>query len=192
MSMSLVDRVVQGAGGLAGALRRGASAVVKPSGARETEDPALFRPLVYGDPARLHIAETAIVNNALFNLSSGEITVGDYAFFGHNVSVLTGTHDWTTFGAERQVAVPKSGRDVVIEEGVWVSTNVTVVAPCRIGAHSVVGVGSLVLRDVEPYTVVAGNPARVLRTIPRPGEPAESGEAAADPDAGAAGAVTAG
>jgi acetyltransferase-like isoleucine patch superfamily enzyme len=34
----------------------------------------------------------------------------------------------------------------------------------------VVGVGALVLRDVEPYTIVAGNPARVLRTIPRPGE----------------------
>ena len=185
---SLRERVQQGAGRLTGMLRRNGAAVGRPSGARETEDPALFRPLVYGDPARLHIAPTAVVNNALFNLSSGEVTVGEYAFFGHNVSVLTGTHDWTKFGAERQVAVPKSGRDVVIEEGVWVSSNATVVAPCRIGAHAVVGVGSLVLRDVEPYTVVAGNPARVLRTIPRPGEAAE----AVDPDAGAAGAVTAG
>lgn len=187
--MSLRERVVQAAEGVAGALRRAESAVGRPAGARETEDPALFRPLVYGDPARLHISPTAVVNNALFNLSSGEITVGEYAFFGHNVSVLTGTHDWTTFGAERQVAVPKSGRDVVIEEGVWVSSHAIVVAPCRIGAHAVVGVGSLVLRDVEPYTVVAGNPARVLRTIPKPGE-AEAGKV--DPGTGAAGAVTAG
>lgn len=171
------------------AVRPRLSSLSRSSGARPTEDPALFTPLVYGDPERLHIAPTAIVNNALFNLSSGEISVGDYAFFGHNVSVLTGTHDWTTFGAERQVAVPKSGRDVVIEEGAWVSSNAIVVAPCRIGAHAVVGVGSLVLRDVEPYTVVAGNPARVLRTIPRPGEPeAEQ----VDPEAGPAGAVTAG
>jgi acetyltransferase-like isoleucine patch superfamily enzyme len=96
--------------------------------------------------------------------------VGEYAFFGHNVSVLTGTHDFTKFGAERQVAVPKSGRDVFIEEGAWISSNAIVVAPCRIGAHAVVGVGSLVLGDVEPYTVVAGSPARVLRTIPRPNE----------------------
>jgi acetyltransferase-like isoleucine patch superfamily enzyme len=187
--MSLRERVVQVAGGLAGALRHGASAVERLSGARETEDPALFRPLVYGDPTRLHVAPTAVVNNALFNLSSGEITVGEYAFFGHNVSVLTGTHDWTKFGAERQVAVPKSGRDVVIEEGVWVSSSAVIVAPCRIGAHAVVGVGSLVLGDVEPYTVVAGNPARVLRTIPRPGE----GEAKdVDPDAGATATVGAG
>ncbi|MGI8702506.1 MAG: acyltransferase [Nocardioidaceae bacterium] len=187
--MALRKRVLQAGRGLTAAVRRGTSAVRRPSEARATEDPTLFRPLVYGDPARLHIAPTAVVNNALFNLSSGDITLGDYAFFGHNVSVLTGTHDWTTFGAERQVAVPKSGRDVVIEEGVWVSSNAIIVGPCRIGANSVVGVGSLVLRDVEPYTVVAGNPARVLRTIPRPGEPETE---TVDPDAGAAGEVTAG
>lgn len=187
--MTLGEQVVQGVRRLAGVLRRGASAVGRPSGARESEDPALFRPLVYGDPTRLHLSPTSVVNNALFNLSSGEITVGEYAFFGHNVSVLTGTHDWTTFGAERQVAVPKSGRDVVIEEGVWVSSNAIVVGPCRIGAHAVVGVGSLVLRDVESYTVVAGNPARVLRTIPRPGHTEAQ---KVGPDAGAAGTGTAG
>src|SRR5919201_1584210 len=142
----------------------------KPAGARYTEDPSLFRPLVYGDPSRLHIRPTAVVNDALFNLSSGEVTLGEYAFFGHRVSILTGTHDWTKFGAERQRTVPRSGRDVVIEEGVWVSSHVVVVGPCRIGAHSVVGVGSLVLHDVPPYTIVAGSPARVVRHIPRPGE----------------------
>ena len=161
----------------------------KPPGARDTEDPALFRQLVYGDPDRLHVHPTAVLNNALINLSSGDVTIGEYAFFGHNVSILTGTHDWTKFGAERQVAVPPSGRDVVIEEGAWVSSNVVIVAPCRIGAHSVVGVGSLVLGDVEPYTVVAGSPAKVLRQIPRPDAPAA---AAADPDAGEAGRVGAG
>jgi acetyltransferase-like isoleucine patch superfamily enzyme len=187
--MSLRERVLRVREGLVSRFGRGAPAVLRPSGGRQTEDPALFRPLVYGDPERLHIAPTAVVNNALFNLSSGEVTVGDYAFFGHNVSVLTGTHDWTTFGAERQVAVPESGRDVIIEEGVWVSSSAIIVGPCRVGAHSVVGVGSLVLRDVDPYTVVAGNPARVLRSIPKPGEP----EAAmVDPDCGAAGTVAAG
>lgn len=169
--MSLLERLVTPV------RRRGAAVLARrsgtePAGHRKTEDPALFRPLVYGDPERLHIHPTAVVNNALFNLSSGEVTIGKYAFFGHNVSVLTGTHDWTKLGAERQLAVPKSGRDVVIEEGAWVSSNATVVGPCRIGAHSVVGVGSLVLRDVEPYAVVAGSPAKVLRQVPRPGESA--------------------
>ena len=173
--MARTGRVRQRAGRSLVALGTWLSGEPRPSsttgggdGHLDAEDPSLFRPRVYGDPARLHVAGTAVVNDALFNLSSGDISVGEYAFFGHNVSVLTGTHDWTTFGAERQVAVPKTGRDVVIEEGVWVSSNATVVGPCRIGAHAVVGVGSVVLGDVEPYTVVAGVPARVLRTIPHP------------------------
>jgi acetyltransferase-like isoleucine patch superfamily enzyme len=176
--MSVLDRVTSEARRIAAVFGRRPDDG-KPAGARDTEDPSLFRPLIYGDPTRLHIHPTAIVNNALFNLSSGEITVGEYAFFGHNVSVLTGTHDWTKFGAERQTAVPPSGRDIVIEAGAWVSSHAIIVAPCRIGAHSVVGVGSLVLRDVEPYTVVAGNPAKVLREVPRPHEAAA---AEVDPD----------
>jgi acetyltransferase-like isoleucine patch superfamily enzyme len=128
----------------------------------------MYRYLVHGDRARLHVHPTAVVNNALFNVGSGDITVGEYAFFGHNVSVLTGTHDITKFGRERQLAIPRSGRDIVIGEGAWVASNALVLGPCVIGANAVVGGGSLVLGDVEPYTVVAGCPARVLRTIPRP------------------------
>jgi glycosyltransferase involved in cell wall biosynthesis/acetyltransferase-like isoleucine patch superfamily enzyme len=187
--MSLVERARSAVTTSVEAIRNRPPSPARSSDHRPTEDPALFRPLVYGDPARLHVAPTAVLNNALINLSSGDVTIGDYAFFGHNVSVLTGTHDWTKFGRERQVSVPDSGRDVIIEEGVWVSSNATIVGPCRIGAHSVVGVGSLVLKDVEPYTIVAGSPAKVLRTIPRPNEPEAK---TTDPDAGPAGAVTAG
>jgi acetyltransferase-like isoleucine patch superfamily enzyme len=131
----------------------------------------MYKYLVHGDRARLHIHPTAVVNNALFNVGSGDITVGEYAFFGHGVSVLTGTHDINKFGRERQLAIPRSGRDIVIGEGAWLASNVLVLGPCVIGAHAVVGGGSLVLGDVAPYTIVAGSPARVLRTIPHHDQP---------------------
>ncbi len=137
---------------------------------------ALTRMLVHGDRSRLHIAPTATVNNALFNLSAGEITIGEHAFFGHNVSVLTGIHDVTKFGDERKKAHPREGRDVVIEEGVWVATNATIVGPCTIGEHAVVGACSLVQDDVEPYTVVAGVPAKEVKRIDRPDDQAGGGE----------------
>jgi acetyltransferase-like isoleucine patch superfamily enzyme len=105
------------------------------------------------------------VNNALFNVSGGQITIGEYAFFGHEVAVLTGTHDITKFGRERQTTFPRSGRDVVIEEGVWVASHAMVLGPVRIGKHAVVAAGSLVLDDVAPYTVVAGRPAKVIKKI---------------------------
>lgn len=125
----------------------------------------LYRYRVHGKPQRLHIESTAIVNNALFNVSGGDITIGEYALFGHNVAVLTGTHDITKFGRERQTTFPRSGRDVVIEEGVWVASHALVLGPLRIGKHAVVAAGSLVLEDVPPYAVVAGRPAKVLKNI---------------------------
>ena len=130
----------------------------------ESEDP-LYRYRVHGRLERLRIDPTAIVNNALFNVSGGDITIGEYAFFGHEVAVLTGTHDITKFGRQRQTTFPRSGRDVVIEEGVWVASHSMVLGPVRIGRHAVVAAGSLVLDDVAPYTVVAGRPAKVIKKI---------------------------
>ena len=134
------------------------------------EEDVLTKPLIHGDESRLHVAPSAIVNNALFNLSSGHITVGEHAFFGHNVSVLTGTHDVKKFGAERKTSIPKEGRDVVIGEGVWVASNATVLGPCTIGDHAVVGACSLVQEDVPPHAVVAGIPAKEIRRLEPPGE----------------------
>jgi acetyltransferase-like isoleucine patch superfamily enzyme len=132
---------------------------------------ALYRHRWHGDPDRLRIHETAVVNNALFNVSGGTITVGKDAFFGHDVAILTGTHDVEKFGRERQLAFPRSGRDVVIGEGVWLATHVLVLGPVTIGEHAVVAGGSLVREDVAPYTVVAGRPAKVVKTLARPDEP---------------------
>ena len=129
---------------------------------------ALYRHRWHGDPSRLRISETAVVNNALFNVSGGTITVGDYAFFGHDVAILTGTHDIEKFGRERQLSISRSGRDVVIGEGVWLASHVLVFGPVTIGEHAVVAGGSLVREDVEPYTVVAGRPAKVIKVIARP------------------------
>jgi acetyltransferase-like isoleucine patch superfamily enzyme len=129
---------------------------------------ALYRYRVHSDPARLHIHPTAVVNNAIFNTGGGTITVGPYVFFGHNVCVLAGVHEIDKFGLERQRAIPRSGYDIDIGEGVWLATNVLVAGPVKIGAHAVVGGGSVVRKDVEPYTVVAGNPARFIKSVSRP------------------------
>jgi acetyltransferase-like isoleucine patch superfamily enzyme len=121
--------------------------------------------LVFGDKTFLEIASTAIVNNALFNLSSGKIMVEDYVFFGHNVSLLTGSHDYRKFELDRQLAVPKSGMDILIKRGAWVASNVTILGPCIVGEHSVIAAGSVVKENVPSYTIVAGIPAKVIKHI---------------------------
>jgi acetyltransferase-like isoleucine patch superfamily enzyme len=162
--MRLLDRVI------ARVLRGPVEALVAQKVAEQVAElklDALYSYRWHGDRSRLHIPDTAVVNNALFNLSGGTITLGEYAFFGHDVAVLTGTHDIEQFGRDRQLGFPRSGRDVVIGEGVWLASHVLVLGPVTIGAHAVVAAGSLVREDVEPYTVVAGRPAKVIKSIAR-------------------------
>lgn len=125
----------------------------------------LMQHLVFGDAMRLKLSPTCIVNNALFNLSSGNITVGDYVFFGHNVSIITGSHNYNKFGLERMEDYPRNGNDIVIEEGAWVASNAIVIGPCTVGKHSVIAAGALVTNDVPSYNIVAGIPAKKIKEI---------------------------
>ena len=125
----------------------------------------LHQYLIFGEPERLTIDPTAQVANVLFNVYSGTITVGPHAFLAHSVMLLTGTHDYTKLGPDRQASMPTEGRDIVIGRGAWVASNATVLGPCVIGDHAVVASGSVVTSDVAPLTLVGGVPAKVLRII---------------------------
>jgi acetyltransferase-like isoleucine patch superfamily enzyme len=129
------------------------------------KDVILNRPLVFGLRDRLEISPSAIVNNATFNLSSGDIRVEDYAFFGHEVKLLTGTHDVTRQDLERQSFIPSEGRDITVKRGAWICTGSMILGPCTIGEHAVVAAGSVVNRDVPPFALVGGVPARVIRML---------------------------
>ena len=160
--MSALDRL------LARLFRGTVDGLVEEALAKRDADgaPPSYHYRVHGDPTRLRIHPTAVVNDALFNVAGeSTITVKEYAFFGHQVAVLAGIHDVNKFGRERQTTILREGRDVVIEEGAWLASQVLVLGPCVIGAHSVVAGGSLVIRDVEPFTIVAGRPATVVRRI---------------------------
>lgn len=122
--------------------------------------------VVYGDASRVHRGPATGLNDAVLNVSSGEIIIREAAFFGHGVSLLTGTHDIAARGAERHGAYPRTGRDIVIGEGVWIASNATVLGPCTIGAHAVVAAGAIVTGDVEPGAIVAGVPARRIGSVP--------------------------
>jgi serine acetyltransferase len=129
---------------------------------REAE---LSRTRLWGPGERLHVAPTAVLNDALLNTVSGSIIVEEYAFFGHGVALLTGTHDVSRTGLERQLAVPTEGRDIVIGAGAWIASRAIVVGPCRIGANAVVAAGAVVSADVPADAIAAGIPARVVGSV---------------------------
>jgi acetyltransferase-like isoleucine patch superfamily enzyme len=125
----------------------------------------LFSPRIFTDANRLHIADTALISNALLNTNSGTITIGEYTFFSHNVAVITGTHNYQLYGKERRDTFPKEGYDIVIGNGVWVGSNVTILGPCVIGDNAVIAAGAVVTNDVPANYIVGGVPAKLIKKI---------------------------
>ena len=121
-------------------------------------------PYIHGSRDRFTVGRSVILNNAIINTRGGVVRIEDHVMFGHNVSVLTGIHDYTQPAGER-IAIEDAGRDITIERGAWIASNVTIVGPVRIGEESVVAAGSVVIKDVPPRVIVAGNPAHVVRYI---------------------------
>jgi len=128
-------------------------------------DRLMKEPMIWGGADRVTIDPTAQVVNALFNTSSGRIVVEPFAFFGHNVCLLTGTHDVTRIDKARQDSWPTDGRDIIIRRGVWLASNVTVLGPSVIGEHAVVAAGSVVVGDIPARTLYAGVPAHLVQQI---------------------------
>ncbi|OIP64120.1 MAG: hypothetical protein AUK29_05410 [Nitrospirae bacterium CG2_30_53_67] len=94
---------------------------------------------------------------------SAAVTIGARSFFGHDVKLLTPYHDMESFDQDRRHAV--RCKPIHIGRGVWIASSAIILAGVTIGDGAVVGAGAVVTRDVPAFTFVAGNPARVIRTL---------------------------
>ncbi|CAZ84090.1 unnamed protein product [Tuber melanosporum] len=99
-------------------------------------------------------------------LDSCSVTIKARTVLSPDVSIYSATHPIDPRKRNGSKG-PELAKPVMIEEDCWLGGNVIVLGGISIGKGSVVGAGSVVTRDVPPYTVVAGNPARVIRGIYR-------------------------
>lgn len=91
---------------------------------------------------------------------SGNITIGDHTLIGPNCSFYTSIHpmDYLERRKPQETCKP-----ITIGEDCWLGGNVTVVGGVKIGARSVIGAGSVVVKDIPEDCFAAGNPCRVIR-----------------------------
>lgn len=91
-------------------------------------------------------------------MSAGGITIDDDALIAANVQLLSNNHDLQN----RRVITCKP---VHIGHRAWIGAGATILPGVTVGENAVVGAGSVVTRDVEPNTIVAGNPAKLIHRI---------------------------
>jgi acetyltransferase-like isoleucine patch superfamily enzyme len=111
----------------------------------------------------------------------GPVTIGNGTFLnqyvyvrantriGKNVNVaqfakfISDSHEISSSG--RRAGTP-GFRTIVIEDGVWIGASALILGGVTVGRGSIIGAGSVVTHDVEPNTIYAGNPARLIRELP--------------------------
>lgn len=129
-----------------------------------------------GTKGRVTLGEFALVHGARI-ICDSEINIGDFALISWNV-VLMDTYrvpinaherrrelEQLPFRQFRQAAAEVPSSPINIQRNVWIGFDSCVLPGVTIGEGSIVGARSLVTKDIPPYTVVAGNPARIIRRL---------------------------
>jgi acetyltransferase-like isoleucine patch superfamily enzyme len=111
-------------------------------------------------PDRISVGENSIVGPENVLLSQGGIRIGDNVNISGFSFIISQEHNIASAGLETTLA------EVVIEDYVWLATNVTVLPGVRIGRGAAVAAGSIVTKDVPPCAVVGGVPAKTIGTRP--------------------------
>lgn len=106
---------------------------------------------------KVYIGDRNVINfDCLFDGRHYKIQTGNDVSIGPEATILTLGHD------PHSPNFANRGGDVIIGSYVWISYRAIVLPGVTIGEGAVVGAGAVVTKDVEPYTIVAGNPARVI------------------------------
>ena len=124
------------------------------------ESTTLLPPLYidYGKPVT--IGKDCFIQQCCTFFGRGGITIGNGVFIGPKCNLITINHDPNPDNRSATY-----GRPIVIEDKVWIGINSTILPGVRIGYGAIVGAQSVVTHDVPPMTIVAGNPARVIKKI---------------------------
>jgi len=92
----------------------------------------------------------------------GTVKIGNYVMMGTYCFILSRNHRFDDLTIPMCQQGFYEDEPVVIEDDVWIGSKVIILPGLKIGRGSIIGAGAVVTKDVEPYSIVAGNPARVI------------------------------
>ena len=112
-------------------------------------------------PKLIKIGEYSHINQFSLIDGRGGLSIGNSVSISHYVKLCTGGHDVYSkdFAGDH--------RPITIGDFVWIGINATILKGVRIGEGAVVSAGSVVTKDVEPYTIVGGIPAKKIGERPK-------------------------
>jgi len=94
---------------------------------------------------------------------SGTISIGRDVMMGRDVTIMTVNHNFDRIDIPMNQQGFKIEKPIVIGDDVWISDRVIILPGVKVGSHSIIAAGAIVTKEVPPYSIVGGNPAKVIR-----------------------------
>lgn len=99
---------------------------------------------------------------ALQRQAGGGVKIGNFFHSGTNVKIMLGSHDYD-YGDKIPYGSGHTRKEVIIDDFVWLGSDVTISGNVHIGEGAIVAIGSVVVKDVPRCAIVGGNPAKVIK-----------------------------
>ena len=114
----------------------------------------------YFDSVNIRIGDNCSINHSCqFNLGKSKLTIGNNVYVTMNVNFCGVSHE---IGNHKQRAGDNTYKDICIEDGVWIGTDVVLLQGITIKKGTIIAAGSVVTKDISENVIVGGNPAKIL------------------------------
>ena len=120
----------------------------------------LFPPFTADFGKNISFGKNVFINAGCHFQDQGGIKIGDGVLIGHNVVLATANHDLEPSRSRKLHYKP-----IVIGDNVWIGSNSVILQGVTIGEWAVVAAGAVVTKNVEPFTVVGGIPAKFIKKV---------------------------
>ena len=118
----------------------------------------IMPPLQIDFACQMKLGKHVFINHSLTCMAAGGITIDDGVMIGPNVRIVTDNHDFQ----DRMVLRCKP---VHIGKNAWIGVGAIILPGVTVGENAVIAAGAVVTKDVEPNTIVGGNPAKFIKRI---------------------------
>ncbi len=118
----------------------------------------IMPPLQIDFACQMKLGKHVFINHSLTCMAAGGITIDDGVMIGPNVRIVTDNHDFK----DRMILRCKP---VHIGKNAWIGVGAIILPGVTVGGNAVIAAGAVVTKDVEPNTIVGGNPAKFIKRI---------------------------
>lgn len=112
--------------------------------------------------ADIQIGNSVLINSGGYFSGEGGLIIKDYVLIGANTCILSAGHRYQDRSTPIQHQ-PLTYGPIIIERDVWIGASSVILEGVTIGEGAVIGAGTVVTKEVEPYAVVVGNPGRTIK-----------------------------